>query len=549
MTATPRLVVDRRTGSPSPIAGPPGRASTRLADLAHRAGRPARPRSVRCEASRLAGAGSRMPASTTPTSIFVPPRSTPIVSLRSRETVPRVWRRGPEASACITALHGTRRRAAALRTGPSTRSTAPPGGPRARGFAGPRKGSDRLGGPARLRGATPRLRAPLEAAVAKRAEPGRSPRERAGRGPAAAASPARSRPGARSGARPDRRRRLDPAQLPRLRGLRPDPVLQALRRSRGQLCTATRSCCRARRRSSCSAPTRGRPAPDEPGTPIDEKCFEQQSKATRRTSAANGEYRADTLMLIRAGGGTFDKLSIPRDTSPKIPGQADAENQRRLRLRRRGAADQDGRAVPRDPDRPRRDRRLHRLRRPDRRGRRDQGRPSPTSSAPTSPAAPAAARAGSRCTCRKGENTLDGEKALAYSRVREPSELPAAGQERLRSATTTRARPGPAAGHQRDQEHASPTRCDSPTTSSRPVIGWDAPKAFVSDMGFLTMPQLVLAAAIGGSTEAEVLCKPSSDGSGGPKAASNPGGTAPKAVHGFLNGEAAPKPPECSPGG
>ena len=31
-----------------------------------------------------------------------------------------------------------------------------------------------------------------------------------------------------------------------------------------------------------------------------------------------------------------------------------------------------------------------------------------------------------------------------------------------------------------------------------PIIGWDAPKAFVSDMGFLTMPQLVLAAVIGG---------------------------------------------------
>ena len=27
-----------------------------------------------------------------------------------------------------------------------------------------------------------------------------------------------------------------------------------------------------------------------------------------------------------------------------------------------------------------------------------------------------------------------------------------------------------------------------------PIIGWDAPKAFVSDMGFFTMPQLILAA-------------------------------------------------------
>ena len=39
-----------------------------------------------------------------------------------------------------------------------------------------------------------------------------------------------------------------------------------------------------------------------------------------------------------------------------------------------------------------------------------------------------------------------------------------------------------------------------------PIIGWDAPKAFVSDMGFLTMPQLVLSAAIGGNSPAKVLC-------------------------------------------
>ena len=32
-------------------------------------------------------------------------------------------------------------------------------------------------------------------------------------------------------------------------------------------------------------------------------------------------YRSDTLMLIRAGGGAFRKLSIPRDTLADIPGQ------------------------------------------------------------------------------------------------------------------------------------------------------------------------------------------------------------------------------------
>ena len=47
-----------------------------------------------------------------------------------------------------------------------------------------------------------------------------------------------------------------------------------------------------------------------------------------------------------------------------------------------------------------------------------------------------------------------------------------------------------------------------------PIIGWDAPKAFVSDMGFLTMPQLVLAAAIGGSSPADVLCAKGECGGG-----------------------------------
>ena len=45
-----------------------------------------------------------------------------------------------------------------------------------------------------------------------------------------------------------------------------------------------------------------------------------------------------------------------------------------------------------------------------------------------------------------------------------------------------------------------------------PIIGWEAPKAFVSDMGFFTMPQLVLAAGIGGDSEADVLCQGQNSG-------------------------------------
>ena len=38
-----------------------------------------------------------------------------------------------------------------------------------------------------------------------------------------------------------------------------------------------------------------------------------------------------------------------------------------------------------------------------------------------------------------------------------------------------------------------------------PIIGWNAPKAFVSSMGMLTMPQFVLSAALGFSSKSEVL--------------------------------------------
>ena len=71
-----------------------------------------------------------------------------------------------------------------------------------------------------------------------------------------------------------------------------------------------------------------------------------------------------------------------------------------------------------------------------------------------------------------------------------------------------------------------------------PIIGWDAPKAFVSDMGFFTMPQLVLSAAIGGSGPTDVLCAGALEG-----CENGPGGSIEvpdslrrKAVNRFLNG-------------
>ena len=53
-----------------------------------------------------------------------------------------------------------------------------------------------------------------------------------------------------------------------------------------------------------------------------EKCLDEViSGRAKDGSCRNAPYRSDTMMLIRAGRGTFRKLSIPRDTLAEIPGQ------------------------------------------------------------------------------------------------------------------------------------------------------------------------------------------------------------------------------------
>jgi len=97
-----------------------------------------------------------------------------------------------------------------------------------------------------------------------------------------------------------------------------------------------------------------------------------------------------------------------------------------------------------------------------------------------------------------GENTLNGEQALAYSRIREPSECPGKGKERLRPRLLD-LEPGDA---QQEVINGIKDRLTSITRIPYnfihgPFIGLGrTPKAFVSDMGFFTMPQLVLAAGI-----------------------------------------------------
>jgi LCP family protein required for cell wall assembly len=270
-----------------------------------------------------------------------------------------------------------------------------------------------------------------------------------------------------------------------------------------------------------------------------EECFEQQSTGEKpHDPCYEGEFRADTLMLIRAGGGTFRKLSIPRDTFAEIPGQAPtkinaafAYGGAALQIRTieqflgiqidhvaivdfTGFEDLIDAVGGVEVDLP------HKL-------------------CADISGGSGGGQGGITLHLKKGENTLDGEKALAYSRIRHVSECPGKGRSAF------------AFGYDDlDREQAQQSvingikgRLTDPLRLPYnfihgPIIGWEAPKAFVSDMGFFTMPQLILAAAIGGSSDAHVLCSSPKEGCGeGPEGSIEaPDDARRAAVHQLIDG-------------
>ncbi|HMC50573.1 MAG TPA: LCP family protein [Solirubrobacterales bacterium] len=267
------------------------------------------------------------------------------------------------------------------------------------------------------------------------------------------------------------------------------------------------------------------------------ECFEQQSKGEKpHKPCYEGEFRADTLMLIRAGGGTFNKLSIPRDAFAEIPGNAPTkinaayayggaalqiktiEQFLGIQIDHVAIIDFTGFeklidavggievTVP------------HKL------------------CADISGGA-GGGQGGVTLRLRMGANTLDGEKALAYSRVREPVECPGPGKSAFSFGYNDYAREQA----QQSVINGIKSRLTDPLRLPYnfihgPIIGWQAPKAFVSDMGFFTMPQLILSAAIGGSSS-EVFCVKQLSGCGnGPEGSIEiPQSLRKKAVHRFLH--------------
>jgi LCP family protein required for cell wall assembly len=281
------------------------------------------------------------------------------------------------------------------------------------------------------------------------------------------------------------------------------------------------------------------PDTKEPGGAPSQECFDQQAHGDApHGKCSDGEFRADTLMLIRAGGGSFRKLSIPRDAYAEIPGQSPQKINGAYTF---GGAKLQIEAVEQflgiDIDH---------VAIVDFTGFEDLidavggvKVDVPVKLCTDIAGGAGGGQGGFTLRLGKGEHTLDGQEALVYARTREPSECPG---------------PGPSAytfgysDYQREkaQQQVINGVKDRLTDPLRlpynfikgPVIGWEAPKAFVSDMGFFTMPQLILAAAIGGSGPTDVFCIDALEGcEPGPGGSTEiPDSLRQKAVNRFLNG-------------
>ena len=263
------------------------------------------------------------------------------------------------------------------------------------------------------------------------------------------------------------------------------------------------------------------PDSKDPGAAPSQECFDQQSHGDAPHGECSvGQFRADTLMLIRAGGGAFRKLSIPRDSYAEIPGQSPQKINGAFAF---GGAEAEIEAVEDFLDIE-----VDHVAIVDFTGFEDliDAVGGVVVDVPQKLCADISGGAGGgqgggTVRLHKGENTLNGEKALIYSRIRKVSPCPGPGASAysLGYDDLDRERAQQAVISGIKGRLTDPLRVPYNFVKG-PIIGWDAPKAFVSDMGFFTMPQLILAAAIGGDSKADVLCSGASSG-----CAPGPGGS------------------------
>ena len=238
-------------------------------------------------------------------------------------------------------------------------------------------------------------------------------------------------------------------------------------------------------------------------------------------------------MLVRAGGGSFEKLSIPRDTLADIPGVGPGKIN--------SAYATGGAALQIETVEQFLGIEVDHLVLLDFEGFADfidaiGGVTVNVRSRVKSLVDGGSSQGGITLKLGAGEHSLDGDQALAYARTRTNLWNPAEND-------LDRAR------RQQEVLAGIKSRLTSiwriPINFARgPWIAWNAPKAMVTDMGALVLPQLALALAIAGDSGTQVLGK---DGLLSP--AGNivvPAEECERALRKFL-GEAPEDPPPCSP--
>ncbi len=272
---------------------------------------------------------------------------------------------------------------------------------------------------------------------------------------------------------------------------------------------------------------------NEGGAETNPKCLEAAAHGDPPPSSCLPS-RADTLMVVHAGGGSFSKISIPRDTLASIPGEGDqrinaayafggaalqiktVEDFLGIDINHVVILDFEGFADFIDAI-----------------GGVTVSLPAPVKSKISG----GSSNGGITLKLERGANHLDGQQALALARTRENLKDPS-------EDDTDRARRQQLILQGIKSQLTSPWRAPINFIKG-PWIAWNAPKAMVSDMGGFVMPQVALSAAIGGDSGTKILI-PSGVTAGGELI------VAPKqcrtAVKKLL-GEPGPKRPKCSPGG
>ncbi|MGI8460073.1 MAG: LCP family protein [Solirubrobacterales bacterium] len=267
-----------------------------------------------------------------------------------------------------------------------------------------------------------------------------------------------------------------------------------------------------------------------------DKCLEAAGEGKAPPEGCD-PYRSDTIMVIRAGGGTFRKLSIPRDTLAEIPGIGPSQINAAYA---NGGAKLTIETVENflgiDIDR---------VAIVDFTGFRDfidalGGITVELDEPLCSEISGGVENGGITLELKKGDNDLDGEQALTLARTRTSGDCDDDGVPDAEINDLDRVR------FQQEVISGIKGKLTSPLALPfnflrGPLIGWNAPKALVTDMGALTMPQLLFAALIGGDSPTEVLV---------PAALSQPLiiplEECQKKVEELLGGE-PPREPACSP--